>query len=213
MKRVVYKSTTHMLFSDYPILDTHTILLTNVIPCLSSEYIKILNRSCTVTTMHKALVYSNHSNTKCNGNKIMIDILNAESSKYSDQNNIDAVQLIFNKNISTCMRARDFQGNYVASWNKSAPEVSMLLDLELSTFDEISNDSSVQVLIELLHDYGLINKDTGKHGHYSLVENIGKRRMRINGNCLSMEKIRQVKMRVYSAITHPGKAAFVQVTL
>ena len=101
----------------------------------------------------------------------------------------------------------------MASWNKSAPEVSMLMYLELSKFDEISNDGSVQVLIELLHDYGLIEKDTGNIGHYSLVENIDKRRMRIYGDCLSMEKIRQVQTRVYSAITHPGKAEFVRVIL
>ena len=58
-----------------------------------------------------------------------------------------------------------------------------------------------------------MKKDNDKIGHYSLVENIDKRRMRIYGDCLSMEKIRQVQTRVYSAITHPGKAEFVRVIL
>ena len=83
MKQVVCKSPTHMSFSDLAILDISTILPTNVIPCLSLEYIQILNRSSMVTAMHKVLVYSNHSNTKCEINENMIDILNAEYIKYT----------------------------------------------------------------------------------------------------------------------------------
>ena len=118
----------------------------------------MLNRSRTVTAMHKVLVTSQPKNRKSHENKNMIDIVNAEAIKYRDQNNIDAITSLFNTNKSSFMRVRDFQKNYVASWNKSAPEVSMLMYLELSKFDEVSNDGSVQVLIELLHDYGLIEK-------------------------------------------------------
>ena len=151
-----------MIFSDLAILDTPTIQPTNVIPCLSSEYIRILNRSRTITAMHKVLVFSQSKNNKPNEKENMIDMVNAEAIKYRDQNNIDEITSLFNRNKSSFMRVRDFQENYVASWNKSAPEVSMLMYLELSKFDEISNDGSVQVLIELLHDYGLIEKDTDK---------------------------------------------------
>ena len=63
------------------------------------------------------------------------------------------------------MRARDFQVNDVSSWSKSSLEASMILYLELSKFDEISNDGSVQVLIEILHDCGLINKYPDRNGH------------------------------------------------
>ena len=37
--------------------------------------------------------------------------------------------------------------------------------------------------------------------------------MRIYGDCLSMEKIRHMQNRVYSVVTHPGKAEFVSVLL
>ena len=39
------------------------------------------------------------------------------------------------------------------------------------------------------------------------------RRLRIYGDCLSMEKIRSMENRVYSVVTHPGKAEFVDVIL
>ena len=42
----------------------------------------------------------------------MIDIMNAESIKYCDQNNVDAVQILFNKHKPTFMRARKFQEKY-----------------------------------------------------------------------------------------------------
>ena len=85
--------------------------------------------------------------------------------------------------------------------------------LDLSKFDEISNDGCIQMLVEMLHDYGLIDKDENRKGHYKLVNNIQDRRLRIYGDCLSMEKIRSMENRVYSVVTHPGKAEFVDVIL
>ena len=53
--------------------------------------------------------------------------MNAESIKYRDQNNIDAVQLLFNEHKPTFMRARNFQEEYVGTWNRASSEMSMLL--------------------------------------------------------------------------------------
>ena len=69
------------------------------------------------------------------------------------------------------------------------------------------------MLVELLHDYGLIEKDSNREGHYVPVSNLKSRRVRIYGDCLSMEKIRHMQNRVYSVVTHPGKAEFVSVLL
>ena len=57
MKMVVYKTTAHMVFSDLTLLNTTIVKPSNIIPCVSSDYIQILSRSCTVTAMHKALVF------------------------------------------------------------------------------------------------------------------------------------------------------------
>lgn len=85
--------------------------------------------------------------------------------------------------------------------------------LELSKHDEISIDSSIQVLVELLHDYGLIDKDTSKYGNYVLSPGIESERLRIYGDGLSMERIRNMENRVYYVITHLGKAEYVDTLL
>ena len=92
-------------------------------------------------------------------------------------------------------------------------EVFQLLYLELSKFDEISNDGCIQVLVELLHNYDLIDKDINREVHYVLLSNLKNRQVRIYGDCLSIDKIRHIQNRVYSIVTHPGKAEFVSVIL
>lgn len=61
---------------------------------------------------------------------------------------------LFNMNKSKLMRAQSFQRHYIKSWNSNRLEVSQMLYIELSKFDEISNDGCIQVLVELLHDFG-----------------------------------------------------------
>ena len=131
MKRVVYKTTTHMAFDDLTCLNMPSVQPSNVISCTSSEYILMLNRSRAITAMHKALLCSPNQNSKHTDNVNMIDFLNTESIKYADQTNIEDVQCLFNKNKPRFMRARDFQENYVSTWNKYSSEVSMLLYLEI----------------------------------------------------------------------------------
>ena len=72
-----------------------------------------------------------------------IDATNIESIKYCDKNNIDTMKNIFNLNKATLMRARSFQRHYTQCWNSNASEVSQMLYLELSKFDEISNDGCI----------------------------------------------------------------------
>ena len=110
-------------------------------------------------------------------------------------------------------KATDFHTRYVFSWNISVKECSQVMYLDLSKFDEISNDGCIQMLVEMLHDCGLIDKDINRVGHYKLVDNIQDKRLRIYGDCLSMEKIRHMENRVYSVVTHPGKADFVEVIM
>ena len=73
--------------------------------------------------------------------------------------------------------------------------------LDLSKFDEISNDGCIQMLVEMLHDYGLIDKDKNRIGYYKAVDSIRHRRLRIYGDYLSMEKIRHMENRVDSTFT------------
>ena len=98
IKRVVYKTTTHMIFSDLTLLNMTIVKPSNIIPCVSSDYVRILSRSRTVTAIHKTLVCPHIRNTKNSDNVNMIDIMNAESIKYCDQTNSDDVQFLFNEN-------------------------------------------------------------------------------------------------------------------
>ena len=65
----------------------------------------------------------------------------------------------------------------------------------------------------MLHDFGLIYKDPDRDDQYVPVQNMEQRRVRIYGDCLSMDKIRHMENRVYSVVTHPGKSEFVSVIL
>ena len=38
-----------------------------------------------------------------------------------------------------------------------------MLYLDLSKFDEISNDGCIQMLVEMLYDFGLIDKDMDRN--------------------------------------------------
>lgn len=44
-------------------------------------------------------------------------------------------------------------------------------------------------------------------------DNLAQRRVRIYGDCISMDKIRKMENKIYSVVTHPGKAEFVNVIL
>ena len=123
--------------------------------------------------------------------------------KYHDQTNINSMKNMLNTNNANLMRARLFQHNYVKTWNSNALEVSQMLYLELSKFDEISSDCCIQVLDELLHDFGLIEKDINRDGHYVTIDKLDQRRVRIYGDCLSMDKIWHMENRIYSVVTHP----------
>ena len=103
-----------------------------------------------------------------------IDRMIAENYKYNDQSNIDEIQGWFDTKKSKLILARNLQKSYVETWNISVSEVSQLLYLEVSKFDEISNNRCIQVLVELLHDYGLIDKDSNRAGHYVPVSNLKK---------------------------------------
>ena len=63
-----------------------------------------------------------------------------------------------------------------------------MLYLDLSKFDEISNDGCIQMLVEMLRDFGMIDKDQDRPGHYKLANNVAHKRLRIYGDCLSMGK-------------------------
>ena len=85
--------------------------------------------------------------------------------------------------------------------------------LDLSKHNQISNDGSIQVLVELLNDFGMIDKDRDNCGSYKLSPDIQSKRLRIHCDGLSMEKIRNMEHIVYSIATYPGKAEFVEINL
>ena len=69
------------------------------------------------------------------------------------------------------------------------------------------------MLVKLLHDYGIIEKDDIRKRHYKPVSDLEYKRLRICGDFLLMEKIRHMHNRIYSVVTHPGKTEFVYTIL
>eukprot|EP00978_Attheya_sp_CCMP212_P030616 scaffold113168_cov100-Attheya_sp.AAC.1 len=105
-------------------------------------------------------------------------------------------------------KAKDFQSNYVNSWNPSVSYPTSMIYLPLSQHDEVSRDGCLQVIVELLHDFGLLKKSHRK-GHYDLAPGAEKRLIFLSGDCLSMDNLRHQQNRVRRQLTHPGNAAFV----
>ena len=58
MRREVYKTATHMIFSNLQQLNQPCIKPSNIIPCSVSIYIQMLHRSRSVVSIHKALANS-----------------------------------------------------------------------------------------------------------------------------------------------------------
>ena len=83
----------------------------------------------------------------------------------------------------------------------------------MSKFDEISNNGCMQVLVELLHGFGISNEDMYHSGNYVPLHDLQQRRVMVYDDCLSMEEIRYMINRVYSVVTNPGKVEFVSVIL
>ena len=165
-------------------------------------------RSRTATAIHKAFGKQKKENVRFFQSDI--DACNNADIKYHDQTNNASIADIMHKNTADFMKACQFQQRYIHSWNVNLSEVSQVVYLELSKFDKISNDGCIQMLVELLHDYGLIEKDKTRKGHYKPVDNLEHKRLRIYGDCLLMEKIRHMMHnRIYSVVTHPGKNEFV----
>ena len=52
-----------------------------------------------------------------------------------------------------------------------------------------------------------------KKEHYQPAIDLDHKRLRIYGDCLSMEKLRHINNRIYSVVTHPGKTEFVNTIL
>jgi hypothetical protein len=83
-------------------------------------------------------------------------------------------------------QAVNFQICYVESWNPMVQYPASLMYLPLRQHDEILKDGCLQVMVELLHDFGLLNKSETK-GHYDLTPNVEKRMLYLSGDCLSMD--------------------------
>ena len=79
---------------------------------------------------------------------------------------MDEVKAVFQTNSSSLAKASSFQKRNVTSWNINSMKASEVMYLELSKFVEISNDVCIQMLVQLLYDYGMIDKHETKKGHY-----------------------------------------------
>ena len=145
----------------------------------------------------------------------MTDHIKIEVSRINEmnQNNVDFITQIFMDKKELLVKSELFQRTYTKSWNPTVMETSQMIYLELSKHNKISNDGAIQVLVEFLHDYCLIDKDSDNYGSYILSTDIESKRLRIYRNGLSIERIRNMENRVYSIITHPGKDEFVEVIL
>ena len=75
-----------------------------------------------------------------------------------NQNNIDFISNIFCSGKNLSLKAGLFQSKYTKSWNSNFAEISQMVYLELSKHYRISDDGAIQVLVELLYNYGLIKK-------------------------------------------------------
>ena len=105
-----------------------------------------------------------------------------------DPHNIDTMRNIINSRKVQLVQTRLFQDTHVSSWNINALIVSWLMYLEISKLDEVSNEGGVQVLVEMFHDFGLIEKDPSRKCHFNPVPSLEQRRLRVHGDWLSIEK-------------------------
>ena len=115
MRMEVYKTFMHMIFLDL----TRLYIPSNIQPisiilCDVSDSMKMLNSSCTISVIHKALITSREY-VKSTRTVTMIEQLNNEMLKYNDYNNIDSVKAIFNTNKGSLLSAHSFQKNHVKS--------------------------------------------------------------------------------------------------
>ena len=92
-------------------------------------------------------------------------------------------------------------------------KLSEVMYLELSKVSKTSNGGCIQMLVELLNDYGLIDKHPTKERHHQLVSNLEHKRLRTYGDCLSMEKIGHMHNIIYYAVTRPGNTDFLHIML
>ena len=125
-----------------------------------TEHTTMLKCSRTVCSTHKAIIQSNDHKPRKNVN--MNDEFNTETHNYHNQSNIDNMVTAFNNNKESLLSVCSFQKQYTKSWNSRILEVSQLLYLNLSKFNELSNDGSIQILVEFRHDFGLSDKGVNK---------------------------------------------------
>eukprot|EP00978_Attheya_sp_CCMP212_P000817 scaffold1711_cov60-Attheya_sp.AAC.5 len=92
-------------------------------------------------------------------------------------------------------QATDFQSQYVSTWNSAVKYPTSMICLPLSQHDEVSKDGCLQVIVKLLHDFGLLKKSNRK-GHYDLAPGAKKRLIFLSGDCLSMNNLRHQQNRV-----------------
>ena len=77
---------------------------------------------------------------------------------------MDEVKAVIQTNSSSLANAILIQKRYVTSWNINSMKTYDVVYLELLKFDEMINYGCIQMLVELLYDYDMIDKhETKKH--------------------------------------------------
>ena len=134
--------------------------------------------------------------------------LSIDNIESKEMNSISPISFVLRPLRPLLKQVSDFQSNFVSSWNPSIEYPTSMIYLPLSQHDEVSKDGCLQVIVELLHDFGLLTKSERK-GQYDLAPGAEQRLIFLSGDCLSMDNLRHQQNRVSKQLTHPGNAEFV----
>ena len=127
--------------------------------CISSDYMMVLRRCRITHSLQQAFGYETIEYRKQKNNdgcKNDIGKIDDKVNEDMNQNSVSTMCDIIRNNTVLMTQAKSFQSRYIESWNINVNECSQMMYLDLSKFDEISNDGCTQMLVEMLHDYGFI---------------------------------------------------------
>ena len=105
--------------------------------------------------------------------------------------------------------AKQYQRDYASVINPHIREVAQLMLLRMSRFDEVTKEGALQVFIQLLYDFGLLDKH-GNTANYKAVADIANRLVMLSGDCLSNDNMRAMDTKVRAQSTHLGLEDYVK---
>ena len=206
MRRFLHIPQNLMMFYQVPPLSDPLLLPDCIGPCSVRDYMAALRRSRLAKAIFRAITCPNHIryNEPCTFKELRDIAFNTQS--------------LFQK-------AACFQRLFVESWNPTVREVSQMLYLSLSRHEEVQKLGMIQMIVELLYDFGILEKLP--HSLYKCSDGYENKVIRLYGDCLSYQTLKGKHRNefqnnqqffliftsspsamyndVFAEVTHPGK--------